>query len=274
MRLTRLAARAVRLTHLVDRAYRRFDRLRSSLLVAIGSDAFFDEYNTLAFGDTEAYRADSPAFRRGLFDWEADAIRRHFPPPPARVLVGGAGGGREAFALVEQGYAVVAFDPAGTLVDGMRRAAPGDGRLAAYCGSYADLPRLRDPGSGGVLDLGHERPFDAAVVGWASFSHLRTDDERIRTLRSFAQLARGPILVSYFGDPAPAGVAPPAGGLRCWLARRAAHRGRSVFSVQVGYYRLLRPDEMEGLVRSAGLRLLAAESGGNWPYVVCAPGER
>ena len=30
------------------------------------------------------------------------------------------------------------------------------------------------------------------------------------------------------------------------------------------------PAEMEGLVRSAGLKMLGAESGGNWPYVVVA----
>jgi hypothetical protein len=269
VRLTRLAARAVRLTHLVDRAYRKFDRIRSSLLLATGSDAFFDEYNKLAFGGTAAYRADSPAFRRGLFDWEADAIRRYFPPPPGRVLIGGAGGGREALGLIEQGYSVLAFDPAVTLVDGMRTVAGPGGQLTALCGSYAELPRLTQPG-GGIVDLASQPPFDAAIVGWASFSHLRTDAERTHTLRAFAQLTRGPILVSYFGDPAPVDTSPATGGLRGWLARRSARRGRSVFSVQVGYYRLLRHEEMEGLVRSAGLKMLGADRGGNWPYVVVA----
>ena len=121
-RLTAWAARAVRLTHLVDRAYRRFDRLRSALVVSFASDRFFDEYNSLAYSATENYQPGSEAFRSGLFDWEEDAVRRYFPAPPSRVLVGGAGGGREPFALADKGYVVVAFDPAEPLVRAMAAA--------------------------------------------------------------------------------------------------------------------------------------------------------
>ena len=266
-RLTSWTARAVRLTHLVDRAYRKFDRLRSALVVALASERFFDEYNTLAYSATESYQPASSAFRTGLFDWEEDAVRRYFPAPPARVLVGGAGGGREPFALLDKGYAVVAFDPAGPLVRGMAAAAPG-GQLRAYCGSYSSLPMLRDADGKEIVDLRREPPFDAAIVGWSSFSHLRSDGERVETLRAFGALTNGPILVSYFPDPAPADTAASGGMLRQWLRRRARRRGPSVFSVQIGYYRLLRHADVEDLVRQAGLSVVGAERGGNWPYVV------
>ena len=111
-RVSAWLARGVHFSNIVDRTSRRFDRLRSALLVAFASDSFLDEYNALTYGLENSYRADSAAFRRGLFDWEERAVERFFPRPPARVLVGGAGGGREAFALHEKGYTVVAFDPA------------------------------------------------------------------------------------------------------------------------------------------------------------------
>ena len=272
-RLAAWAARGVRLTYLVDRAYRKFDRIRSTLIVALGSDHFFDEYNAVTYSATESYQPESIAFRSGLFDWEEEAVTRYFPAPPARILVGGAGGGREPFALLDKGYSVVAFDPAEPLARAMAAAAPGDATLRAYRGSYASMPILEAvAGSDEPLDLRHEPPFDAAIVGWSSFSHLRSDAERVETLRQFGAATRGPILVSYFPDPAPADVPASGGTLRRWLRQRARRRGPSVFSIQIGYYRLLRHSDVEDLVRQAGLSVVGAERGGNWPYVVVRRG--
>ncbi|MBA3298336.1 MAG: hypothetical protein H0U19_15530 [Acidobacteria bacterium] len=269
-RVTAGLARGVRFTHIVDRAYRRFDRLRSALVVAFASDRFFDEYNALAYGVTATYRPDSADFRRGLFDWEEQAVGRFFPPPPARVLVGGAGGGREAFALLDKGYTVVAFDPAEALVQAMSSQNPSGSRLRAYCGDYGTLPVLAGPSGQPGVNLRDELPFDAAVVGWASFSHLRNDHERVRTLQRFAELTRGPILVSYFADPASSKVSPPVGGVKGWVKRRLARRGTSVFSVQIGYYRLLGHEEMDDLVSRSGLNVLGTDRNANWPYLVVA----
>src|ERR1700752_2352975 len=98
--LTRLAARLVHSTTLIDRAYFRFDRLRSLLVLAFGSDSFFEVHSKLAYEASTAYRADSPQFRSGLFPWEQRVIREFFPAPPARGLPGGAGGGREAYPVI------------------------------------------------------------------------------------------------------------------------------------------------------------------------------
>ena len=274
-RLTAWTARAVRLTHLVDLAYRRFDRARSILVLSLASDRFLEKYNDLTFSATDSYRPDSKSFRRGLFDWEAEVVKRYFPSAPARILVGGAGGGREAFALLEKGFDVVAFDPAEPLVRGMAAAPEAQGgKLRACCGSYESLPMLRTAdGRSNRIDLRREPPFDAAIVGWSSFSNLRSDRERVETLRQFGSVTSGPILVSYFGDPATAETPPPAGRLRRWVWNRMRRRGPSVFSVQIGYYRILRPADVERMVQEAGLRVLAAEHGGNWPYVVVM-GER
>ena len=60
----------------------------------------------------------------------------------------------------------------------------------------------------------------------------------------------------------------PGGSALGWLRRRAGRRGRSVFSVQIGYYRLLTEREMDGFAREAGLSILGAATDGNFPWVV------
>lgn len=274
--MTRILARLLLLSRGVDRAYRAFDRLRSTIVLATASDAVLDEYNTITYNRTSAYRAGAADFRTGLFDWERDAIDRYFPPPPGVVLVGGAGGGREPIALIDRGYRVVAFDPAEDLVRAMNGACRGD-TLRTGIGTYADLPHLRAL-DGSALDL-RSQHFSAAIIGWASFSHLRSDADRIATLRAFGALTDGPILVSYFPDLATtpavattAGTDPggtdPGGSALGWLRRRAGRRGRSVFSVQIGYYRLLTEREMDGFAREAGLSILGSATDGNFPWVV------
>lgn len=268
MRLSAILARGIRLTGLVDRAYRQFDRLRSAAVLAMGSDRLLDEYNALTYGGDEAYRPGAPEFRRGLFDWEEKAVATYFPPVPALVLVGGAGGGREAFALLDKGYTVVAFDPAVALVRGMIEQHPQTTNFSAYCGSYGTLPILQRVSDGGRVNLADGPPFDAAIVGWSSFSHLRSDEERVETLQRFASVTTGPILVSYLPDPARSETTPPSGRLRRWLWTRARRRGPSVFSVQIGYYRLLRHQDVLDLAERAGVSVVGSEAGGSWPYVV------
>lgn len=265
--MTRLLARLLLLSRIVDRGYRYFDRLRSTVVLAAASDELLDAYNALAYSRTAAYVPGEREFRRGLFDWERQAIERYFPPAPARVLVGGAGGGREPFALLERGYVVVAFDPADRLVTAMTAAAPSSA-LQAYRGGYAELPRLRGAGNT-VVDLGSGPPFDAAILGWSSFSHLRSDAERVHALRAVGVLTDGPILVSYFGDPSTTETGwEGGGGVKGWLKRRALRRGRSVFSVQIGYYRVLRHSEVIDHARQAGLQVLGAAPDENFPYVI------
>ena len=47
----------------------------------------------------------------GLYPWETDWFERRLPSPPASILIGAAGGGREAAALRDLGYQVRAFEP-------------------------------------------------------------------------------------------------------------------------------------------------------------------
>ena len=122
-------------TQLIDRGYRLFDRLRSKIILKFAPDAFYEVYNDLTFARQDIYRAGTKAFRSKLFPFEDRAISKHFPPPPGTVLVGAAGGGREAIALARLGYSVVAFEPARALVASMARVSRGL-RIEPFVGRY------------------------------------------------------------------------------------------------------------------------------------------
>jgi hypothetical protein len=269
-RLARLGATLVRGTHIIDRAYQRFDRLRSMVVLAFASDRFLDAYSTLAYGSTAAYRADSPAFRQGLFAWEQQAIKDFFPPPPARILIGGAGGGREAFGLLELGYSCVAFEPSRPLAASMRaKGERTDGSsFRAYCAGYDDLPIMPPVFEPTPVDLRSGLPFDAAIIGWASFSHIFDDAARVKTLEQFGALTRGPILVSYLSQQPPPNRAEAGRGIVSALRRRATRRGASIFTVAMGYCRLITEADLRALCDRAQMQIVHVDRDSPWPHAI------
>lgn len=270
--LVRWSVTLLRTTLVVERLYRMFDRARSTLVLMFSSDQFLEAYNSVAYGVPQNHRA---GFRVALFDWEEAAVKRFFPPPPARVLVGGAGSGREAFALAEVGYTVVAFEPVDSLVREMRvRQSKQSGDVRAYRGAYRDMPLLGQGDPQGTVDLREERPFDAAIIGWGSFSHLVTDAERTMTLRRFAGVTRGPILASFYPAPTQEMRATRSDGVRGWVRRRATRRGTSRFSLKDGYCRLLTATEFEALAAEASLDVLHLDCTSVWAHaLVSAPSQ-
>jgi hypothetical protein len=260
-RLDDLAARVILATSAVDRTYRRFDRLRSELVSAFASDAVLDHVNDLAYGRTDAYRPDRAAFREYLFPWEEKVVERFFPRPPARIVVGGAGGGREVFALIRMGFDVVAFEPSHALITSMAETAPPQAAIDIRQGSYDQMPTLFPHRAG--------PGFEAAILGWGSFSHLRTETARLETLESFARLTEGPILVSFLGLRV--AVSPQPAKLGRLLPRRPGRTPDDVFSVGIGFYHRVNEDEVRRLAGAAGLRVVYSnfdERDTNWPHVV------
>jgi SAM-dependent methyltransferase len=262
------AARLVYATTLIDRAYRKFDDLRSSLILSFGSDPFFEAYGALAYTAPE-YLAGTPQFRRDLFAWEERAFREFLPPPPARILVGGAGGGREAFVLARRGYEVVAFEPAPALAQSMRHAAIAGPleSLHSYCASYRDLPILPAWEGAPSLDLRTTR-LDAIILGWTSFSHILDDEARVATLARCGTLTAGPILISFFPRNGRLENGVRGRGIRGMLQRRARRRGPSMFAPAVGFARLLDQEDVRGFVLRAGLCVVHADSTGEFPYTI------
>jgi SAM-dependent methyltransferase len=258
-RLAGLAARVLVLSGGIDRAYRWFDRLRSELVAALASDELLDRFNDLAYGGAPRYRPESGTYREYLFPFEENAVAQFFPAPPARVLIGGAGGGREAFALARRGYEVVAFEPAQELVDQLTRGSAGLS-IEARRGAYEDLERLF---------LRSDKQFDAAIFGWTSFSHLRTEQARLAALRQYARLTDGPILISFLAlksEPTRR-----LGRFRRFVPQRAGRDPQDVFAMTVGLYHPIDEAEVRELAAHAGMRVLhlnfdTRET--SWPHAV------
>ena len=128
--------------------------------------------------------------RSGLHDWERAAIERHFPSG-GRVLVTGAGGGREVLALLERGFDAVGYEPNGTLVAAgaeLMRSLGHDGRLR--CCDRDAFPGGRERG-------------DAVLVGWGSYMLIPGRDRRVAFVRAArAAVPDGaPLLCSFFTRP-------------------------------------------------------------------------
>jgi hypothetical protein len=253
--LARLAARTVWASRVVDRAYGRFERLRTRVVAARAGEEFYAAYNDIAFGGQAMYRPGTDVFRDDLFPWEREAVETWFPAAPATVLIGGAGGGREALALAQRGYAVTTFEPALRLVTSfVRYHSDAMSPIDAFAGRYEDLPLVRDPREGvSTVDLSRRRPYDAAILGWASYSNLQSDEHRVAALRAMGRLTAGPILLSYFPHHRE-------------TPDQQSRRGS--FSLNVGYFRDLTEQEVREQIAAAGLDVLWLLQDTGWPRAI------
>jgi SAM-dependent methyltransferase len=268
--LPRVGARVIRATTALDRAYTLLDRVRSRLVTRLAGNSVLDAYNDLTYGASRVYDAGQPVFRTELFNWEAEMVARAVPGPPGRILVGGAGGGREAFAIAAQGYAVTAFEPSIVLARSMDEKARSLGAdVESLVGRYEQLPQLEPVSGGQAVDLAARAPFDASILGWASYSHLRSRAARVQALRAFARLTRGPVLFSFYLRRPPHPGARPGR-----LARLADSIGLSGdgdrFTPFIGFYHLSAAEELQSELEDAGLRTTIVswdDSDGRWPWI-------
>jgi SAM-dependent methyltransferase len=137
----------------------------------------------------------------GLYPWENTWLARRLPPPPARLLVGAAGSGREAVALEGLGYTVIALEPSKRAAAHCERQLQGESTVIR--GSYRELIAVVLDGVSSRLTLTPSDRFDAIVLGWGSFGHVLRERDRFRLLKACAILCPdGPILLSVFLPPA------------------------------------------------------------------------
>jgi hypothetical protein len=192
----------------------RIDRLRSAVglfaegLVLTGLDADEQTDLTISIYDHADQRKET------LFPWELPWFDAALPRPPARVLVGGAGLGREVLALRGLGYDVDAFEPAPHSLPQLRAAVAAG---TALTGSYADFVRAHQGEPSSLSTLAAQR-YDAILLGWTSLSHLPEVAEHHALFEACdAACPHGPILASFFYS-SEASV-PRGGRARAWGTR-------------------------------------------------------
>jgi hypothetical protein len=167
--------------------------------------------------------------RADLFRWEEPWFKSDLPEPPARILVGGAGGGREARWLIGHGYDVVAFDPVPESVAQYNASFPDAPSIVLDYETLSRASYLKRTGS--QVKLKHDAtpileraPFDAAVLGWASLTHVLQEHEQDALFETLDELVpSGPILASFFiRDDTETTEAPLARGRAHQLGARLA----------------------------------------------------
>lgn len=123
----------------------------------------------------------------GLTEWEAEAIDRHFPSG-GRVVVTGAGAGREVLGLIGRGFDAVGYEPNEELV------LFGAGLLErqGHAGLLRTVERDAFPDGG-------ER-WDGVVVGWCSYMLIPGRSRRVAFLRSARERVpeAAPALLSFY----------------------------------------------------------------------------
>ena len=128
-------------------------------------------------------------------DEEESWLSEALPAPPARILVGACGTGREVCALLRKGYEVWAFEPSQHALSECKEHNPSV--AFAGCFAYEELVEESSHGTRGCALLPAGTRFDAILLGWGSLSHVTDEQTQLGLLNTLHGLAPGgPILAS------------------------------------------------------------------------------
>jgi hypothetical protein len=222
-----------------------------------------DELNavTAEHFDQSQYYASAEHNLSGFFGWEKSVLDRFFRRG-SRILVAGAGGGREVLALRKAGFDAQGFECSAPLVRASEQIFErlGESKYVTLCepDRVPEGPRI----------------YDGLVVGWTVYTHIPTKARRVAFLQALSEraLAGTPLLISYFAR---------RGSARDdVLVHRAARfwrfllRGRKEpleLGDRISYARYVRSftrDEVEGELRAAGFESAHHGAEGDLGYTV------
>lgn len=258
------------LTHL----FRVFEAVRDEVLIACVPPDKRDAVTAAAYSRAREFLPKGAVFEQGLFSWERALLARPEMPRHGRVLVAGAGGGREVKALVERGYEVFAFEPAAELCEACRGILGHHSTDHVAQGTYRDLVRAVD-GDGPLA--GFAGPFDLVWLGWGSFSHITATDDHAAVLAAIKSLAPdAPVVSSFFlrrPTSAPeGGISRLRGGLKRMLGLVGGRKESSAveFWPSVGFTYTFDEAELRSLFRACGYSIAVFEPD-PYPHALIAP---
>ena len=249
----------------IDRAARRAQRLVSTIaeetILAWVPHGRRDDVTLTVYNGERTFIPGGARFNAGLFDWERRAITSAIFPAHGRILLGGAGGGREMIALADLGYDVVAFEPAEVLVRGALTICTKSERCQIVRGEYADLVQAARGAPSPLAGIVQSR-LDGVILGWGSLSHVFASDDRLDVLKAVRQIApTAPVLLSYLRRSSNE-VGRARTVLRRWFARLGCPY-RAVpgdgFTPWAGFYFSMTCDELHALAEAAGYTVALSE---------------
>ena len=140
------------------------------------------------FYDDDAMYQDEAYNRSGFWDWEAQAIAKHFSSS-SKILVAGAGGGREIYALHKSGYQADGFECNSSFVEFANNFL----REEEINSQVKLAPRDSCPNG--------DRIYNGLIVGWGAYTNIQGRQHRIDFLKQMRSQTTGgeiPILLSFF----------------------------------------------------------------------------
>lgn len=113
-----------------------------------------------------------------------------FVRPRDRVLIVGAGTGRDAYVFAEAGHEVVGVEPAARAITALRPAAARPGTRLSFI-------------TGNIEDVALPGTFDAVVFSWFTYSYIQGGAVRVRVLQRLVRHlnAGARIFISYIDKP-------------------------------------------------------------------------
>lgn len=181
----------------------------------------FCEINLKDYDRKSSYQTEEHNLQ-GLWHWEEKVIAKYLQPTQ-KVLLAGAGGGREVLALHALGYQVDAFE-----------CHPGLVSFANQLLAKQGVPvRVMQAEPDQCPELAGE--YDGAIIGWGAYTHIQNSSARIQFLRQLrARLRPGsPLILSFWhrrGGPRPHAVKKAVANAIRWL------RGMAAVEVGDGFY--------------------------------------
>lgn len=192
----------------------------------------------------ERYRDDAYN-KSGAWPWERAVLERYFKASRRLVLVG-AGGGREVIALERLGYEVVGYECNERLVAAANELLEGEGLESRVA---VAPPDVCPPG---------DESYDGLIVGWGAYMLIQGRSRRTALLRSLRRQAvpGAPLLVSFFTRPESARrfrlIAGIANVLRSLRSRERIEVGDDLAPEYVHYFTR---EELASELAEGGFRL-------------------
>jgi hypothetical protein len=249
---------------LADRWFNRLVRFSSAMHEGFWLGCLnADELNavTAEHFDQSQYYASTEHNLSGFFGWEKSVLDQFFWRG-SRILVAGAGGGREVLALRKAGFDAEGFECSAPLVRASEQIFDrlGESKYVTLCepDRVPQGPRI----------------YDGLVVGWTVYTHIPTKARRVAFLQALSQRALPgcPLLISYFARQSSARddvlVHRTA---RLWRFLLRGRKEPLELGDRISYARYVRcfaSDEVEAELRAAGFRSAHYGAEGDLGYTV------